>query len=1296
MRHDLHILGSYVPAMLVRHALQHPEPPTAPRLERFPAAVLFADVSGFTALTERLATRGAAGAEDLVHLLNAYFGQLIDLVTSYGGDVVKFAGDAVLALWRADTAADLPAHVQQIAQCCTVAQARLHNYAVAADVHLSMKLAIGAGEVVLETLGGVFGRWEYLVAGAPLAQVGAANHHASPGQIYLSPEAWALTQGQGQGCPEPDGSVRLETMQTPVALPPATPPVPTPEAVGALRTFLPGAIRTRLDAGQTDWLAELRHVTVLFINLPDFTADTPLAQAQEAMAALQTHLYRYEGSINKISVDDKGASLVAALGLPPLAHEDDSLRGLRAALAMQAALQQLGMRSAIGVTTGQAFCGTIGNTVRREYTLMGDVVNLSARLMQAAPGTILCDEPTAAAAMGRLALTALEPIHVKGKQAPIAIYRPERETRTTPAAPRPRRQHTPLVGRVHERAWLTAALTGLLTERHSSHLVLQGEAGMGKSRLMDELVTQAQAQGAVTLTGAGDAIERSTPYYPWRRLVAQLFQLAEGPDDPAMQRTQVLHHLPADPQITAMAPLLGAMLPFEWPDNATTGHLRGKARAEQTHTLLVRILHAVVQRQPLVLALEDLHWRDSGSLALTLAVCQQVQPLLLVASTRPMPEPLPAEYAALLQAPDTRVVVLEDMPATDVLDLVCQRLGVDRLPEQAARVLRDKAEGNPFFSEELALAMRDMGWLEIADGHCRVSPAAPAHPTWNLPTTIQGVITSRIDRLAPAEQMTMKVASVIGREFPYRTLHAVHPIQDGKEALLGHFDTLLALDLTPVARPAPDLAYLFKHAITHEVAYNLLLFAQRRQLHRAVAEWHEHTYASNLAPYYPVLAYHWSKAAEDRVPEPSLVWTAVEYLHKAGDQAAQQYLNQEAIQCFTDALRLLASVPASAERDQRELQLQLALGAPLLETRGYAAAEVAQTYARAKVLSQQIGDDQLLFPALRGLWAYDIGRADYHEAQTLGEQMLDLAERQHDPTIRLEAHRALGNTVFWMGQFDAAHTHMQAGIALYAPEAHSRLALLYGQDPDVANRGMQAWPLALMGHAAQAIQRGQEAIALATRLGHPYSLGYALVHDMCCWQYLRCVSEASERAEQAMALATEHSFPNWLLAGMAVKGWALAQQGQHEAGIAQLQQVLGLWRGSGAELVVPYFLTLLAEAYQQAGNMLAAVQALHDALAVGAAHDEHWYEAEIKRQIGVCLLAQGDQAGIPWMQEALALAQKQQAGLLVLRAATSLCRAWRGTDRFSEAKHVLASVYAGLSAGQQQPDWREAQALLAG
>ncbi len=406
-------LASFVPTLIVRRLAANPAPLAEPAAERFHAAVLYADISGFTPLTERLSRSGPAGVEELSGLLNAYFGELIALIAALGGDVVKFAGDALLAIWPAADE-DLPTSVRRAAQCALAAQMSLHQYQAADGIRLSLRVAIGAGRVAMVHIGGVYGRWECLVTGPPLIQIGAAGGLAQPGEVVLAPDAWALVSDVCAGTPILDDkmtrwqddkvtdtayqtpspphpltpsscqAVRLDDVLAPLPLRPLPPFSLVPEMDAALRAYIPGAILSRLVAGQSGWLAELRRVTVMFINLPGIDHSMPLEQAHLVMRALQTELYRYEGSINKLGVDDKGIMLVAALGLPPLAHEDDAARGVLAALAMRAKLQELGLPSAIGVATGRAFCGAVGSDRRREYTMIGDVVNLAARLMQAA------------------------------------------------------------------------------------------------------------------------------------------------------------------------------------------------------------------------------------------------------------------------------------------------------------------------------------------------------------------------------------------------------------------------------------------------------------------------------------------------------------------------------------------------------------------------------------------------------------------------------------------------------------------------------------------------------------------------------------------------------------------------------------------------------------------------------------------------------------------------------------------------------------------------------------------------
>jgi class 3 adenylate cyclase/tetratricopeptide (TPR) repeat protein len=933
----LQTLTSYVPALIARRLRENPAPLTEPAVERFPAAVFFADISGFTRLAERLAQQGPAGAEELSHLLNDYFGRLISIVTAHGGDVFKFAGDALLALWPIEEKdeggimkdeekpstfhfppssfllhpSSLSEATRQAAQCGLAVQSALHNYEAGEEVRLSLRIGLAAGEVVMAYIGGVDQRWEVVVSGLPLTQVSAAERQALPGQVVIAPEAWelirayclaepvALNQVEESQTETPPAGQILKTVYAALPLPPSVPFDLKPEMEAALQAYIPGAIIARLAAGQTGWLAELRRVTVAFINLPELSQGLALQQAQTLMRTLQTALYRYEGSINKLNVDDKGVTLVAALGLPPLAHEDDAVRALQAALEIKTALQQLGVRNAIGITSGRAFCGSVGDNTRREYTMIGDVVNLAARLMQAAPDDILCDAATAQAAQGRLAFEALPAITVKGKVEPVAVYRPslitEAERRGRGKAKVAFRSPTTIVGRTAERKLLADELQAFLQGGPGGVIIIEGEPGIGKSRLVDDLRRQAEALRLTVFSGAADAVEKSTTYFAWRSIFNQLYDLGIL-TNLAARRQHILDLLELEEDLLPLAPLLNGVLLLDLPDTDVTAQMTGQVRADNTRDLLLRALQESAARSPKIVILEDAHWLDSASWALALHVIQHVKPLLLIMATRPPGEAPPDEYRQVLSLPGVHHLVLSNIAPEDIEPLICQRLGITEAPPPMLSLIQEKAEGNPFFTEELAYALRDSGLVLIADGEAHLAPEAGDLRLFNFPDTVQGVITSRIDRLAPAEQLTLKVASVIGRVFAFRTLQDVHPIEADKPRLADHLQTLEHLDLTPLDTPEPDLSYIFKHIITQEVAYNLMLFAQRQTLHQAVAEFYERAFADDLSPFYPILAHHWDKAGERL--------KTIDYLEKASEQALRAGVYQEAIGFFDEILRL--------------------------------------------------------------------------------------------------------------------------------------------------------------------------------------------------------------------------------------------------------------------------------------------------------------------------------------------------------------------------------------------------------
>jgi tetratricopeptide (TPR) repeat protein len=432
--------------------------------------------------------------------------------------------------------------------------------------------------------------------------------------------------------------------------------------------------------------------------------------------------------------------------------------------------------------------------------------------------------------------------------------------------------------------------------------VIEGEAGIGKSTLVAEFARQAVARDMAVLLGAGDAVEKTTPYHAWRSVFAQVLGV-DGMTDPQTRQEQVLKVLQSDPALLRLAPLLSGILPLELQDDELTAQMTGQVRADNTRELLLGLLRGWVGRHSTVLLMEDAHWFDSASWALVAAVADRIQPLLLTLATRPIPSPAPKEFEHVLAYPGAARLVLEPLPAGDALALVCQRLGVVALPEPVAELIGQKAQGHPFFSEELAYALRDAGLIRIEGNQCRMGEGADLSSA-SFPDTVQGVITSRLDRLSPTQQLALKVASVIGRVFTLRIMRDVFPLEGERGELAAQLTALERLGLTQLETPHPNVSYLFKHVLTQESAYGLMLFAQRRELHRMVAEWYERTFVDHLSPYYPILAHHWGKAEMEA--------NTMRYLGLAGEQALRNGAYRESIRFLNDAITLVGRIGNSA------------------------------------------------------------------------------------------------------------------------------------------------------------------------------------------------------------------------------------------------------------------------------------------------------------------------------------------------------------------------------------------------
>jgi predicted ATPase/class 3 adenylate cyclase len=1279
--------------------------------DRTHGAALFADIAGFTPLTESLMSHLGArrGGEELTHQLNRVYDALVAEVHRYGGSVLGFSGDAITC-WFADGAPENapPATLRATASALAMQQAMAPFATVplpgGGTVSLAMHVTVAAGPARRFIVGDPAIQIIDVAAGAALDRMGLVEPLAGKGEVILDAEAvaqagdqlviqgWRISMDTGAR-----GAV-VEGLRAPV---PATPWPPLPVAARRaedLRPWLLPAVYARLQGERIEFLTELRPVVALFLRLEgiDYEGDPAAGTPRDAYARwVQGTLARYEGTLLQFTVDDKGSYFGAAFGAP-IANEDDARRAVAAAfeLSQPPALPAPIRPLQIGLSQGTMRTGAYGGTTCRTYGALGSEVNLASRLMQhAAPGQVLASERVHLLTSETFGWDALPPIQVKGRSSPVAVYSLRGPATQGPAAP-----PADMVGRAAEQAVLGRALHAL--RRGTGGLIIvEGDPGIGKSRLLAAARRQAAALEISAFTGTGDAIEQLTPYHAWGIIFSRILDLPPGATGDT-QRAHLERRLAALPDQARLAPLLGAVLGIDIPDNDITARMAGPARAEHTINLLVAILQDGAAHTPTTIILDDAQWLDSASWALALAVGRRVNPLLLIISTRPLPAskeaPPPDEYTQLRATAGQAHLRLGALPPDDVAALVAQRLGVTGLPAPVTALIRQRAEGHPFFSEELACALRDAGWISVAGGECRVAPGVDLSAV-TFPDTLHGVIISRIDRLAPSQQVTLKTASVIGRLFLVRLLQAIHPLDLAPEALAGELDVLDRLDLTPLYEPEPEPAHLFKHVITHEATYYLMPEGQRRPLHRAVAEWYEEAHAADLAAFYPLLAYHWRHALGDAPSDPDLIAKTLDYMQKAGAQAARNNANPEAVRFYQDALALLALLPATPERDLRELEILLALVGPLVVTRGPAAPGVREVYDRAYALAEAGAATPSMLPVLYGLIRFHVGRAEYQEARSLADHLVHLAESMGDAEQLGGSHYvSMAYSLFNLGELATARAALEQAVRLYDPARHGHLAFQLGRDPGEGALDLLAILLWVLGYPDQALERSAQALALARQLNHPTTLGSALGYA----EQLRVLRGEAPAAlaetEALLALSAEHAAPVLAVGGALYKARALAALGRTAEGLALFREGSAIYESTGAAGTAQ-ILCPLAEICLRAGQIAEGLAAADAGLRVAEERGERWLEAELYRLRGELLLAQDppDRAEAErCFTEALAVARRQEAKGWELRAAVSLGCLRQRQGQPAAAQALVAEVYDWFTEGHDTGDLCAARDLL--
>jgi class 3 adenylate cyclase/predicted ATPase len=1091
-------------------------------------------------------------------------------------------------------------------------------------------------------------------------------------RVAVEEDGRVLVWTSGADAP-PSPSLASSSAHQPVTqevLPPSAPPLAVPSSSGA----------------------ERRQLTVLFCDLVDSTVLAGQLDPEELREVVQAYqatcgkvIARFEGHIAQYL----GDGLLVYFGYP-LAHEDDAQRAVRAGLGIVEAVGQLNthlererevqLAVRLGIHTGLVVVGPMGDGTRQEQLALGETPNIAARLQGiAAPNTLVISAATFQLLGGFFACQSVGTRAVKGLAQPLAVYQVLSEsTARSRLEAAGSTGLTPLVGREQE--------VGLLLERWAQVkdgtgqvVLLSGEAGIGKSRLVQGLKEHVATEPQAWLTPYQcSPYHQHTALYPVIDLLERVALHFEREESPQRKLRKLEGFLVQYGLSLAEAvPLFAALLSL--PTAYVPLPLSPEQQKQKTLQALLTILLRIAAQQPLLLVMEDLHWVDPTTLELLSLLVDQgpTARILALLTFRPDFSPPWMGRSHVTQ------VTVHRLTRPQAAEMIRQVTHHKALPPEVAVQIVAKTDGVPLFVEELTKMVLESGLLqEQEEGYALTGPL----PALAIPATLHDSLMARLDRLATVKTVA-QLGATIGRTFAYELLQAVAPFD---EATLQHgLRQLVEAELVYQRGVASQATYIFKHALIQDAAYQSLLKSTRQQYHLRIAQVLAAQFPEVVETEPEVVAYHYTEAG---CPA-----QAIPYWQRAGQQALQRSANPEAVQHLTTGLALLATLPEAPTRVQQELDLQLALGPALMATKGQAAPEVEQTYARARALCGQVGDTPQLFPILRGLCRFYHNRGALQTARELGEQFHRLAQREAAPTHLLEAHDTLGGTLFFLGEYAAARTHLEQGIALTDPTAQRALALRHGLAPGVTCLAYEANTLWCLGFPAQALQRNQEMLALAQELAHPHSLAQAQHWAAYVHQRRREGLAVQALAEALLALATAQGFPLWMGFGTCWRGWALAIQAQGEAGLAQLHQGLAAVVAAGTTVSRPFCLVLLAEAAGHAGHVAEGLHLVAEALASLETSERGDLLAEAHRLRGEFLLRQAvpdaPQAETCF-QQALDIARRQQAKSWELRAAVSLARLWQQQGKQAEARTLLAPIYGWFTEGFATADLQEAKALL--
>jgi class 3 adenylate cyclase/tetratricopeptide (TPR) repeat protein len=1153
---------------------------------RASGAILCADVSGFTPLAEVLARElgPRRGADVLSARLNLAYGALIDGVHRYGGSVIGFSGDAITCWFEGDDG--------RRATTCALALQQIAGHLGKSDVHptfptrLAIKVAVAAGSVRRLLVGDPEIQTIDVLAGATVGCVARAEKQAAQGEVVVAGSGLCARLRDQFDVLDRRGDITV-VAGCPGGKDPTSPsahlssvPDPLPEQLA--RRWILRPVHEKLRAGSGQFLAELRPTVALFLSFGGLAYDRDDAAGDKLdtyVRWVQGALARHGGYLIQLTCGDERSYLYAAFGAP-LAHGENATRAVAAALALRSPPREADFVTdvAIGISRGLTWTGAYGGPTRRTYGVLGDEVNVAARLMeQAKPGQILLSERAANAVSGDYSLEPVGSLALKGKRDAVPTYA---LTGRRPAWQGPPPSTYPLVGRDRELAHLEQMLEAALA-REGRVLRLEGAAGIGKSRLAAAFVARALERGFRVAVGACQSVCQDIPHHPWRQILHALFGIAGGvrdEEDPAASAARQIARVQAiiteaNPDWLVRLPLLGDLLNLPIPDNETTAGFGPLLRRESLLALTVEIIRTWARPQPLLLLIEDAHWMDEASREMAMALGRAIGnvPLLLVLVHRPPGHGEQQLLPELDRLPYHSRMLLQELSPQAVAALLADRLR-DRLTPLALSLIVALAQGNPFLAEELMNALRESGdlcreqdgaWalserlhhilressclLRGGEGWTLAEDARLSDVALGIPESIHGVVLSRVDRLPEAHRMTLKVASVIGHSFELDLLASAHPARIDQQTLLDHLAALEAGDFARLVTREPLLTYAFKHNITQEVTYRALVEEQRRELHRAVGQAMEAVDPTAVER----LAHHYScSGSRDK---------ALFYLDKAAHKAQGEYANDTALNYYNQALAL----EERWEWLKGKVEVLHILG---------------RREEEAVTLRALEADRAASFLDTALLWAqYYESMGQYPQARHWIEQALDIYQRPGEAVGQARCLTQLGWIAGRQGDYRSAQRSYRRALWLFSEQGGCADEKAHALNGLGAIYGM--W-----GRYGEAVDCLEQVLSLSRARGNRIEEAQAL-NNLGIVAFYRCeFSRAAAYHQQAL----------------------------------EIRRAVGDRTGEGCSLVN------LAQATRDAGDYSRASECLLQALAIHQATGNRWAEGSTRNELGILALLTGN------------------------------------------------------------------------